>query len=439
MSEERAGFPAAFLWGAATSAHQVEGDSDDDWSEFERRPGAIHDGSRAGSACGWWAGRAEEDLALAASLGQRAHRMSLAWSRLEPEPGHFDDAAFDRYGAILDAGRAHGLEMMVTLHHFALPRWVARRGAWLWPELPARFARLAEEVARRLGDRATLWATLNEPSVVAYLGYVGREWPPARGDVASGFRALARMLCAHAAGYRAFKAVRPEARVGIVMNQPRFLPARPGSWVDRGLARVQAWTFYGSTVHALATGTLLPPLALVPERVEGLRGSVDFYGLNYYGAFDVAFDIGAASRGFGRHVQRPSVRTPWTDWGKIHPDGLRDHLLELRRLGVPLYVTENGVMTRDDDAGDDGDALRRRYLVAHLGAVREALAAGADVRGYFHWSLIDNFEWAEGWAPRFGLVAVDRATGARRPRPSARLYADIIRSRALPDGGDETA
>ena len=171
-------FPRNFSFGSATSAHQVEGGSDDDWSDWERDAARIHDGTRAGDACGWWSGAAEGDLALAADLGHHAHRMSLAWSRLEPEPGRYDDAAFARYREILRAGRGAGLKMMVTLDHFALPRWAASRGGWLHRALPERFEAYAVRCLEALGDEVDLWATLNEPSVLAFMGYAGRRWPP---------------------------------------------------------------------------------------------------------------------------------------------------------------------------------------------------------------------------------------------------------------------
>jgi beta-glucosidase len=420
-------FPSGFLWGTATSAHQVEGGNDaNDWWEWEQKPGHIHDGSRSGDACGWWAGRAEEDLSLGAAHGQTAHRLSLEWSRLEPEPGRFDDRAFARYAAILAHARAAGLSILVTLNHYTLPRWAARRGAWLAPTLATSFARYAGECARRLGDRVDLWATFNELSVIVVMGYVGTAWPPGVGELSAGQRAFVHLLEAHAGAYRTVHEARPGAQVGIVLNAPFFAPARPGSLADRAVAATQDWVFTGALLHALATGRLLPPLALIPREIRGLRRSVDFLGLNYYGRYDVRFDPAARDRAFGRHVQTPSVHTDNIDWGKPHPAGLAAQLARLARLGVPLYVTENGVC-------DGADAMRPEFLITHVSAVHGALRAGVDVRGYFHWSLVDNFEWAEGYAPRFGLVAVDRATARRTPRPSAAVYAAICRANGLDD------
>ena len=414
-------FPAGFLWGTSTSAHQVEGGNENnDWWEWEKQPGRIRDGSRSGEACRWWSGAAEEDLAAAASLGHNSHRLSVEWSRLEPEPGRWDDAAFARYGRLLAAMRRLGLSAMVTLNHITLPRWVAARGGWLARDIAPAFARFAEECIRRLGGAVDHWATINEPATVAGAGYAETFWPPALGSVRAGMRALGAMLEAHGAAYRAMKRVHPGASIGIVVSAPRFEPARRSSRVDTLICAAQDWVFLGSTLRALRTGSIFPPL-LAPARSEGLRGSLDFLGVNYYGQYAVRFDPLLHDRLFGRHVQEPTIREGHCDWGQISPGGLTRQLVRLSALGVPLYVTENGIH-------DPADAIRPGFLVDHVAAVREAIGQGADVRGYFHWALVDNFEWAEGWLPRFGLIEVDPATQKRTPRPSAQLYARICQS-----------
>lgn len=420
-------FPAGFLWGTATSSHQVEGrNQNSDWWAWEQGPGRIRDGARAGDAAGWWAGMAEKDLALAARLGQNAHRMSLEWSRLEPAPDRWDEAAFDRYEAILHAARKHGMTMMVTLNHFTLPRWAAAEGAWLWRELPDRFARLAARCAARLGLQVDLWVTINEPNVLAFAAYADGRWPPGGRSLRGSLTAMANQLRGHAAAYAAIHDEVRDARVGLVLNMPLFEPARPNSVLDRLAAGVQDWAFSGVLLEALRTGRLLPPVGAGAFRVDGLQGACDFLGLNYYGRLAVRFDP-ASPTPLGRHVQEPTIRTADTDWGQPCPRGLTAQLVRLRQLGIPLYVTENGIY-------DNTDALRPRFLVDHVRAVADAMARGADVRGYFHWSLVDNFEWTEGWSTRFGLVALDPRTGVRTPRPSAEVYAAICRANGVPDG-----
>jgi beta-glucosidase len=421
---QRLEFPAGFLWGTSTSAHQVEGDNENnDWSEWERRPGAIGDGTRAGAACGWWGGRAEQDLAAAASSGQNSHRLSLEWSRLEPEPGRWDDTAFARYARLLDEMRRLRMQPMVTLQHVTLPWWVARRGAWGWWDIVDAFARYAEQCVLRLGDRVPLWVTVNEPAAVAGAGYALTYWPPGLGSSRMALRALAVMLEAHTAAVGAIKRVAPGAQVGIVLSAPRIEPART-ALLDRAVAWAQDWAFLGATLRSLRTGVLQAPLAGRRSRVPGLGGSADFLGVNYYGRYAVHFDPRSPALLFGKHVQEPTVRTGGCDWGQVAPAGLTQQLVRLSRLGVPLYVTENGI--RDAD-----DALRPSFLRDHVAAVHQAIRLGADVRGYFHWSLLDNFEWAEGWAPRFGLFELDPATQRRTPRPSAAVYAEICLRNAV--------
>lgn len=413
---------ADFLFGAAVSSHQVEGgNAQNDWWDWEQRPGAIADGARSDRAAGWWDGGAEDDLARAAELGLTAIRTSLEWSRLEPEPGHFDRAAFDRYRAILKRANEHGLSVLLTLNHFTLPRWVAELGGWTHANLPALFEGFADRAARELGEHVALFATLNEPMVLAWMGYAGRRWPPGRGSLRACFTAVRRMLEAHALAHGAIHRLLPAARVGLVVNLPYFAPARGDHMLDRTVAAAQDWAFNGALLHALKTGVLLPPLSLAPTRVTDVVGTVDWVGLNYYGRYDVRFDPRAASTLFGRHVQEPTIRTDETDWGQPWPPGLTAQLLRLEQLGVPLYVTENGVC-------DATDALRPRYLVEHVTELQRFVASGHDVRGYFHWSLVDNFEWAEGWSARFGLFALDRETLARDARPSASVYGAICRA-----------
>jgi beta-glucosidase len=421
-------FPDDFRWGTATSSHQVEGDNDaNDWWAWEAQPGHVRDGTRSGRAAEWWAGRAEEDLARARGLGQNAHRLSLEWSRLEPEPGRYDDRAFDRYAEILQAARACGLTLMVTLNHFTLPRWVAERGAWLYNGITDAFVGLARRAVLRLGPHVDLWCTQNEPNVLALMAYAQPSWPPGLGDMSAAFRALSNLLTAHARAYREMHRVAPASKVGIVVNMPVLDPASD-RLPDRAVARLQDWAFSAAMLRAFETGVLLPPLTPWPKRISGLKRAFDWFGLNYYGRYHVAFDVSAGRELFGRRVHTRTVHTEWNDWGEPYPRGLEAQLVRLGRLRTPLYVTENGIM-------DAADALRPEFLQSHVSAVAAALARGSMVRGYFHWSLLDNFEWSEGWSAPFGLHALARETQVRTLRESGRLYAEICRSNGRTLGG----
>ena len=407
MQPDTLRFPKGFLFGAATSHHQVEGGAPDaiepsDWTDWTRAQGHVADASNADRACGWWLGEAEKDLSLARSLGHNAHRLGISWARIEPEPGRFDDAALDRYEAILSHARAIGLSISATLHHFTLPRWLASRGGFGNEESVDRFARFAAYAVRRLGGLVDRWATINEPSVYAMLSWGSGKWPPGARSPIAQFTVIARLLRAHDAAYRAIHEAVPEASVGIVLNAPAFDPDRAPSRRDRAVTFAQDYAFTGRTLKALAA-----------ER------TFDWLGLNYYGRYRVRFDVRALALLFGRHVQENSIRHGDVDWGEPCPEGLTRNLVRFAALGQPVFVTENGVF-------DPSDTLRQRYLVDHLRAVRAALDRGADVRGYFHWSLLDNFEWAEGYTTPFGMIEVDRETGERRVRESAKLYQRIL-------------
>lgn len=417
--------PPGFLWGTATSSHQVEGNNtNNDWWLWEQEPGHINGQSKSGAACSWWQGKAEEDLALAACLGQNAHRLSLEWSRLEPEEGKYDRTAFARYRQILSKMKELKLTAMVTLYHFTLPIWAAKAGGWANPRLIACFARLAEECARELGDLVPLWATINEPSVLAYMAYGDKKWPPGLGNVMLAFRALRHLLLAHGAAYHAIHKVYANTSVGIVLNMPAFEPARPSLSTDRAVAWLQDWVVSGVILRALRTGKMLPPVSQTFRFEPSLRHSYDFVGVNYYGQLSPRFDIAAWRTAFGRHVQAHSIRTENNDWGAICPRGLLGQLLRLQKLGAPLYVTENGVFDKDD-------TIRPQYLVSHIAAVRAAITQGVDVRGYFHWSLLDNFEWAQGWSTPFGLIAVNPVTQERQVKESGKIYSAICKANGL--------
>ena len=418
-------FPDGFLWGSATSSHQVEGgNTANDWWSWEQQPGRIRDATTSGDAAQWWSGKAEDDLRAASAMGHNAHRLSLEWSRLEPEPGRFDDAAFERYRQILGTLRDLGMQPMVTVNHFTLPTWAARRGSWLDPELPHRFESFARQCGQRLGDLVTLWATLNEPNVMAFFGYAGTRWPPGRGELTAFARAMVHLMQAHAFGYEALHATAKHPSVGIVLNFPRFEPARPRHPLDRAIAKAQDWAMAGSMLRALQTGRLEPPAALPGRRIDGLAKAIDWFGLNFYGRFKVRFDVTATEDLFGRHVQSPTTATLWTDWGQAHAASLRAQLRRLTSLKVPVYVTENGLL-------DNEDRLRPQFIVDHVRAVHRAIDDGVDVKGYFFWSLVDNFEWAEGWSAHFGLLKLDRDSQTRTPRRSSEVYAEICRNNGL--------
>jgi beta-glucosidase len=422
-------FPASFLFGTATSATQIEGGcTTSDWFDFARQPGRIEGGDRPDMACDAWH-RWEADVTLQRSLGLGAHRMSMEWARIEPRPGEIDGAALDRYREMVGALRDAGIEPMITLHHFTLPSWLAARGGIVadgFAELLAGFARLA---VRALGDLCQRWVTINEPNVLAAQAYLLGEWPPAATSPVGAVRAHHRLLEAHVAAYRAIKdACGDGAAVGVAHHLRVAQPERAASPFDRAAARTFARVFNEAFATAVCDGRMYGPLdALVRGRrfrVAEARGTQDFFGINYYSRDLVRFALDRPGELFCRRLVPSGAAVSDLGW-EIYPAGLgRLVRTWAPRSGVPVYVTENGI-------ADASDTKRAAFLVDHLRELARAIADGVDVRGYYHWSLTDNFEWAEGYAPRFGLFEVDYATQERRARPSAHVYAGVARARAI--------
>jgi beta-glucosidase len=427
VSKQPLTFPQEFLWGTATAAHQVEGNNtNSDWWAFEQRPGAIWHGDRSGTACDWWR-NAEEDIDLMAQMGHTTHRLSIEWSRIEPQEGTFDPAAVVRYREILTAFRRHGIEPMVTLFHFSSPLWLAQQGGWSNPKVVGRFRRFVRYAVKQLGDLVTLWCTINEPSIYAAFGYLYGIHAPGEKSLAQYFRVQRHLLQAHAAAYRVIHAADGRAQVGLVKNVQVFEPFTWGRWLEGRAARLYDYVFDEIFFRAVQDGRIRFPLGLGLAVDGPLMGSVDFWGVNYYSRQRVHLERQGVHL---RLVRRPTPGAPVSDngregtYGEIYPAGMYRVLKRAAGLGKPIYITENGLPNANDD-------LRPGFLLSTLAWVHRAIAEGVDVRGYYHWSFVDNFEWAEGWALRFGLVALDVDSGKRIPRHSARLFTEIARANAI--------
>ena len=420
--------PGRFLWGAATSAHQVEGGNDrNDWWDWEQLPGKIRNGDRSGAACRHWE-RYEEDLDLLRSMGLGAYRFSLEWSRIEPEQGRYDEAAIDHYRKVLLACRARAITPMVTLHHFTNPRWFAALGGWeIEKNIPhfARFARLAGE---RYGDLVDLWITINEPEVLAFRAYDEGAWPPGVRDRSRALLVMANLLEAHglaSAALRQTDRVDADgdgvaARIGVAKHWALLEPLRRWFPLDRISASIQHRVFNVAVARALSGQAIdlsIPGARPVRRRADALRGSSDFLAVNYYTRWMVSF--------FGKEPRRARPGAEVSDLGwEVYPEGLERALVDCAPYRLPLYVAENGI-------ADAADRFRPAFIRESLAAVDRARARGVDVRGYFHWSLLDNFEWNDGFHGRFGLCEVDfkKADLPRIPRPSSKVLAEEIRRR----------
>ena len=429
-----ADFPSGFLLGCATAAHQVEGDIDNDWARMEReQPQRIRDGSISGRAIDHWH-RWREDLGELAARGQNAHRFSIEWARIEPRPGEVDASALAHYAEVIATCRRLGMEPLVTLQHFTLPRWVADAGGLCTAQTPVWFARYAALCAEAFGDQVRWWMTLNEPEVLAVFGHLYGEWPPLRRSLPSFFAALRGAARMHAAGYHAIHQVaRSHGRPAMVSvaHHERPLRAASTSPLDRLAAVMPHRVFNRWFLNSCRSGLLMPPVG-TGQFVTWLRGSLDWIGLNYYADEEVSFDLSLPGNLFARNA--PTSGLPRSDFNwAIDGRGLHRALVDMqRRFGLPIIVTENGVADVDDE-------LRPRFLLDYLRAVRDALDDGVDVRGYLHWTAWDNFEWAEGYSKRFGLFSVDRITMERRAKPSAALYERICRTRTIPEDAEAEA
>lgn len=425
-THENLQFPEGFLWGTATSSHQVEGENtNNQWWEFEQRPGKIWRGERSGLACGWWR-NAEVDFDLMQALGLNAHRMSVEWSRIEPEPGRFDHAAIDRYREMLDGLQRRGMRPMVTLHHFTNPLWLERRGGWEKAEVIPYFQRYVRYVVQALGDLCNLWVTINEPLVYVAQGWIRGIWPPEKTNLFLALRVFRHMLQAHGVAYQTIHAVQPNACVGYAMPVRVFSPSNPASWLDRKAAGLKRYIAEHVWLMGTVDGRMRVPLGL-NEYHRTLEDSADFIGINFYTRDLVRFRLDPRTL-FGEEHYHPMGEYSDSGWRGVYseyvPQALNQIVHEVNIFRKPIYITENGLPDHDDDQ-------RPRWLLGHLYELYRAIQAGCDVRGYFHWTFTDNFEWSEGWGLRFGLVELDPKTQERRPRPSAAMFSEIARSNAI--------
>jgi len=419
-------FPPHFLWGVSTSAHQVEGGiSNNQWSAWEAN-GYIKSGHSCGTACDWWK-NAERDFDLARDLGLNALRLSVEWSRIEPRPGEWNESALQRYRGMLEALLERRIRPFVTLHHFTHPLWFEHAGGFLSPHACDLFERFSARVVAALGDLCNDWVTINEPNVYCAMAYALGEFPPGySGQLGAALRALGSMARAHARAYRVIHRFRPDANVGWAQNFVVFKPVRGG--IDSVIAWLQHRLFNESFLRMVNDGSGGFPLNRLLGDVSNVRGTCDFVGLNVYSRFHVCFDRANPRQFYGRMFVPPDV--PQGDhgvempYGEAFPQAITAAIASVRRMNKPIFILENGVP-------DASDRIRPWLLVNSLKETHRAISGGADVRGYFHWSLTDNFEWSEGWGLRFGLFALDQETQTRTVRPSGKLYSQIVRGNAL--------
>lgn len=406
-------FPRGFYFGASTSSHQVEGGNENDWTDWERKNADQLARSAAdGPFRRFWpkkvsetkpspterenyiSGRAsdhyhrfKEDFDLAKKLGHNAHRFSIEWSRIEPEEGVFAEHEIRHYREVVSELRARGMEPFVTLWHWTLPVWLAETGGWESPRTPEYFSRYAERVARALPE-VTFWITVNEPEVWSSASYLTKRWPPQKQNPLRYLRVLVNLVRGHRRAYAAIKKINPSAQIGIAKHNIYF-EAHENSWWNTVLKSSADWWWNRWFLNRI-------------------KDAQDFIGLNHY-------FYNRISGWFGKNENKKLSDMGW----ELFPEAIRHVLLDLKTYNKPVYITENGL-------ADSEDKHRTWFIEETLKEILSAIGAGVDVRGYLHWSLLDNFEWDKGFWPRFGIIEVDYQTLSRNTRESAEAYRNLI-------------
>ncbi len=445
-------FPEGFLWGASTSAFQVEGSPLADgagqsiWYRFTHTPGLVAGGDTGDVASDHyrlW----ESDVRLMRELGLNAYRFGIAWHRVLPEgTGRVNEKGLDFYRRLVDSLLDNGIRPMITLFHWDLPAALDDRGGWLNRDSASWFAEYARVAYQALDDRVDLWTTLNEPWVVTDGGYLQGVLAPGHRNVFEAPIASHNLLRAHAAAVEAYRA-EGRHQIGIVVNlEPKYpatdrledleATARADAYINRQYLDPLFLGRYPAEMREIF-GEAWPDF---PEAdLDHIRRPIDFLGINYYTRKVTRHDPAAPPVCAGGVRQRQATHTE-TDW-EVYPQGLADCLLGVKhRYGdIPLYVTENGAAFYDPPAADGRieDPLRVDYLREHLRVAYQVIQEGVDLRGYFAWSLLDNFEWSHGYSKRFGIVHVDYATQRRTPKASARFYSEVIRTKGAVLGGND--
>jgi len=441
-------FPQGFVWGAATSAYQIEGAWNEDgkgesiWDRFSHRPYSIRNGDTGDVACDHYH-RMPEDVALMKSLGLKAYRFSIAWSRVLPEGrGRVNPKGLDFYDRLVDELLGAGIAPTACLYHWDLPQAIQEQGGLGSRQVVDWFAEYADLMFKKLGDRVMRWGTHNEPWVSAFIGHSMGVMAPGLADTSLAYQAAHHLLLAHAKAVQVYRAGGYKGEIGIILDVEHTFPA---SQAEQDVAACRRYTdsYAGLFANPVFKGHYpaelmewLGPMApkVQPGDMELIQQPIDYLGINYYRGVEVRYDPGHYLKCQVSHKSQPLWGSTEIGWG-VYPDGLTEVLLRFKnQYGNPkMFVTENGVAT-PDRLGADGqvnDVARINYVRAHILACHTAIQQGANLQGYFVWSLLDNFEWAEGYAPRFGMVWVDFPTGRRTPKGSFDWYREVIRRNGI--------
>jgi beta-glucosidase len=443
-------FPEGFVWGASTSAYQIEGAVKEDgrgesiWDRFSHTPGKVINGDTGDVALDHYH-RYPEDVKLMAQLGLMAYHLTFAWPRIQPDgKGPANERGLAFYDRLVDELLAANIDPVGVLYHWDLPQALDDLGGWLNRDIADRFAVYADVLSRRLGDRVKYWSTFNEPFCIASLGYYSGDHAPGRKDET--FKemntALHNLFLAHGKAIRVLRANAPKSKHGIIVNLYPTYPAS-NSAEDKAAAERYDHFFNGWFVRPALLGEYPPDILerfgdagpkIEPGDMETMSPPLDFLGVNYYSRAVIADDPESMAPLGTREVRVEGVDRTDLDW-EIYPDGLHDILVQVQRTYAPkeIYVTENGCAMPDalDADGKVADPRRIKFIDAHIRSLHRAVTAGVPVKGYFVWSILDNFEWSMGYSKRFGLVYVDYATQRRIPKDSYAFYQNVIKNNGL--------
>jgi beta-glucosidase len=417
MPKAKFHFPRGFLWGTATASHQVEGNnSNNNWWAWEQEPDRIMHGHKSGLACDWWGGRWKEDFDRAAEGAHNAHRLSIEWSRIQPKPDRWDEDSLDHYRDMLRGLKERNISPLITLHHFSDPIWVSELGGWENENSIEYFIKYVSKVVEALAEYNNLWITINEPNVLVVNGYLLGLFPPGKRSLSLIGKVYTNLLRAHAAAYREIHRLQSTARVGIAINYRSAKPAKSWNPLDIGMVGLQSKVFNNPFPSALLDGVLRLPISR--RRIPETKGTQDFLGLNYYTRDYLALSLLHPRNYFLRRYFRSGADLSDTGFLATEPDGMFEALKWGLQYNVPIIITENGIE-------DAEDRIRPSYIIQHIHQIWRGINFNWPIKGYFYWTLVDNFEWERGWTQRFGLWELDEETQIRRKRPSADLFAEI--------------
>jgi len=425
-------FPNDFLWGTATAAHQVEGNCvNNNWFNWETSPSShdysfLHSKQPAGIACDHWK-RYPEDIRLMKELGVNAYRFSVEWSKIEPEQGEFNQNALTHYSMVIDSLIAQGITPMITLHHFTNPIWFEKLGAFERQENIEYFVKFSQKVFEKFSDRVIYWCTINEPAVYTVQGYFTGIFPPEKQNIRLATIVLKNLIRAHVGVYFALKESQngENCQIGFVKNINQFKPLREWHPADQLTAWFANHFYNDAILYCLMTDEyrlIIPILSGENEIIHNASQSYDFVGLNYYSHNFLKFQLFSTP-----HVNvafpEKEIKTdmPYT----MYAQGFYDAIESVSRLKKPVIITENGVADREDK-------IRSEWITDYLNQLVIALENGIDIRGYFYWSLLDNYEWAEGYNMKFGLYEVDFKNQQRTLREGSKTFQKIIKSEISP-------